>query len=142
MCTVTIVPLGQGSGFRMAVNRDESRARAEARGPEVRRFGDRSAILPIDPVAGGTGVAASAAGLALTLLNYYSVSPAGRSPAAGRTPGAKTARASRGLVIPALLGAGSLDEAVALARGIDPAPYPPYRLVATDGRGVVEVRHD
>jgi hypothetical protein len=84
--------------MRMVCNRDESRSRPAALPPQVREFGKQRAILPIDPVSGGTWIAASSAGLAMTLLNSY---PA---PAGPLAPGAtEELLESRGTIIPYLL---------------------------------------
>jgi len=71
VCTVTIVP--QPDGFRLACNRDESRRRSPALPPVERRYADRRALLPIDPISDGTWIAVNDAGLVLTLLNVYEV---------------------------------------------------------------------
>jgi hypothetical protein len=127
MCTVTVVP-GIGS-VRLAVNRDEQRSRPAALSPEVRYFGHRAAILPLDPVSAGTWVAVNDAGLALTLLN------------APGTPGAIPAR-SRGGIIPALLDSRTLAAAIDRALAINGAAYAPFRLVLVDGLEVGEVRSE
>src|SRR5690348_7977222 len=78
VCTLTIIPLGKRvrsdrgatpvSGIRLACNRDESRLRPPALPPELRQFGNRLAVLPIDPVSDGTWIAASDAGLVFVLM--------------------------------------------------------------------------
>ena len=132
MCTVTIVR--HGDGLRLACNRDEEVARPAARPPRSRRFGRRRAILPIDPRGGGTWIAASDAGLALALLNVTPDRGAASLRRARRIRRPRTI--SRGRIIPALLRSGSLDEAVAAARRIDPRRYLPFRLVIADRREV------
>lgn len=128
MCTVTVLPRADG-GFRVGVNRDESRRRPEARPPEVRDVaGGVRAILPIDPVSGGTWVAVNDAGLAMALLNV-NVRPAF---GAART-------ASRGLIIPALIDCRTAREAGDRARRLDPKGYQPFRLVMVDAAEVFEV---
>src|SRR5206468_9651830 len=110
MCTVTVIRLphdparagggrsapGWGGrprgGIRVASNRDELRSRAPGLAPEVRGFGSRRAMMPIDPVSGGTWIAVNDAGLAMTLLNANFAQPVLRrasgsgagKPAAGR----------------------------------------------------------
>jgi hypothetical protein len=127
MCTVTILP--GADRLRIAVNRDESNERTAARAPEVHRLGERPALMPLDPDSGGTWVAVSDTGLVLLLLN--------RNDAAdSRDP---RPRRSRGGIIPALLRGSSIGD-------IDPAVYPPFRLlvirdgaleeIVSDGRGL------
>jgi hypothetical protein len=122
VCTLTIFPASDG--FQLAMNRDELRSRPAALPPEIRSGGGRSWIMPVDPVGGGTWIAASDAGVAMALLNLHDVPWSGEAEPA--------ARMSRGTIIPHLIEAGDVEEAVRLARGIRPADYQPFRLVATD----------
>lgn len=127
MCTVTIVQAGANlaAGFRMACSRDERHGRAPANPPERRTFNNVKALLPIDPASDGTWVAVNEHGLALTLLNYnLTKPPTGRD-------------RSRGAVIPTLLSAASVEEALALAGPIERERMMPFRLVACDGRSVM-----
>jgi hypothetical protein len=126
VCTLTIIPTG--GGFRLAVNRDESRTRPAALPPQCRRFGGRTAVLPIDPVSDGTWVAVNDAGLALALLN---ANPGGDVP-----PGPK----SRGTIIPALLHYATLADALRRARQLPPADYAPFRLVLVQHGEVAALR--
>lgn len=135
MCTLTLIPLGDG--LRLAHSRDESRERPAALPPRlVRPTGGpvRRALMPIDPGSGGTWVAVTDAGLALAILN---VNP----PSLPQPAGADLPR-SRGLIIPALVGADDLDEAVWLACGLCPFDFRPFRLVLAMGREVAEVVWD
>jgi len=132
MCTLTILPY-QGGGFRMGCNRDESRQRPEALPPQLRRFGDRSAVMPIDSVSDGTWIAVNDAGLVMTLLNYY---PPG--PPIPKRPD----QASRGTIIPSLLNHASARSAATAASKLDPARYPPFRLLLGDFEEVIELQHD
>ena len=75
MCTLTILPLG-GASTRLAFNRDEQRTRPAALPPQVRQFGGRTALMPVDPVSDGTWLAVNDAGLVLALHN---VNPPGGS---------------------------------------------------------------
>ena len=109
MCTVTVVPGREA--IRLACNRDELRSRAAALPPQVRQFGPRRALLPVDPTSGGTWVAANDAGLAMTLLN---VNP-------GNGLGTSAARLSRGNIIPALLHADRPLAAAFSALALDAA---------------------
>jgi hypothetical protein len=64
VCTLTIVPLG-GGRTRLAFNRDEQRTRPAALPPQTRRYGGRTAVLPVDPVSDGTWIALSDVGLVM-----------------------------------------------------------------------------
>lgn len=132
MCTVTLLPVPGGA--RLACNRDESRTRPVALPPETRRFGRRQAVLPIDPVSGGTWVAINDAGLALTLLNV--------NPPRGANDTDYGSRRSRGTVIPRLLSSPTLEIAARRATMLDADDYAPFRLILTDAREVAEIVAD
>jgi Transport and Golgi organisation 2 len=131
MCTVTIIPLG--NGIRMACNRDESPLRPAALPPRLATFGRRRALLPIDPVSGGTWVAANDAGLVVTLLNFYAAPHDRNAPAPKR---------SRGTIIPSLLDAATLAEAFERSGAILAADFADFRLVLADRKAVAEVLLD
>ncbi len=128
MCTVTILPL-ERDGFRIACNRDEANHRPSALSPQYRRFGDRTAILPIDPVSDGTWIAVNNAGLAMVLLNRNATngSEIARSPAR-----------SRGTIITSLLHCDSLDDAKRSARELATESLAPFRLILVGQGEVVE----
>ncbi len=137
MCTVTIVPLidphGGRAGFRLAINRDESRMRPPALPPVVRRVGTHQAIFPLDPAGGGTWVAVNDAGLAFTLLN--------RNPADMRGvtfPG----RHSRGTIIPGLLDAADFTAVQPRIERLKPDDFAPFRLLVCDDNNCVEAVSD
>src|SRR5712691_10277431 len=90
MCTISFVPTARG--FRLAMNRDEKRARVAALPPAVVRLGDHRAIMPREP-AGGTWLAVDDAGLCRALINWHTIE---------REPPAKIV--SRGQIIPRLIG--------------------------------------
>jgi hypothetical protein len=131
MCTVTLIPTQDT--LRLACNRDELRSRPAALPPRIEQFGQRRAVLPIDPTSGGTWVAVNDAGLALTLLNVNANQ--GASPAA-------RALESRGRIIPALLHADTPLSAAFSALALDPSRYAPFRLVLVSRREGVEVQSD
>lgn len=131
MCTVTVVPVGEM--VRLACNRDELRWRPAALPPWVQHFGDRRAVLPIDPTSGGTWVAGNDAGLAMTLLNVNS------EKACATTP---VRPLSRGTIIPALLHCDTPLAAAFSALDLNPARFAPFRLVLVNRREVVEVHSD
>jgi len=70
MCTLTLIP--KGTGYLLAMNRDEQRSRPIALTPTWHRLGDRSALFPSEP-AGGTWIGINDAGASFALLNWYSV---------------------------------------------------------------------
>jgi Transport and Golgi organisation 2 len=137
MCTLTIIPCDvdsgprsrdgrQAAGVRMACNRDESRLRASALAPQLRRFAERQALMPVDPVSDGTWIAASDAPLAMALMNVYaepikSVEQLIES--------RLRAGASRGTIIPHALAADNVGEALKRARDLELAQFEPFRLV-------------
>lgn len=104
--------------WRVTFNRDEHRTRPPALSPHQHSYDDRVAVHPIDPLGGGTWIAVSSAGLVFALLNGYSD---GNS----RPRAAK----SRGLIIPALLSADTLDVAATRVQTIDPSEFLSFRLV-------------
>jgi hypothetical protein len=141
MCTMTVIPMldtersaatdraqPRQTGVRIAFNRDELRSRPSALPPQVRHFGRRRAILPIDPASGGTWIAASDAGLVLALLNLTEPGPPPRS-------GAR----SRGTIIPALLDVDSIDAVIAGAQDMPAHEFAPFRLIVVDGDCIVEL---
>jgi hypothetical protein len=138
MCTLSIVPLRSpsGIGVRLVCNRDESRLRPPAVPPELRHFAARRALLPIDPVGGGTWIATSDAPLALTLMNVYP-----RPLASGAIPLSARSRppTSRGTIIPQALEASTLGEVLARVQSLDLGQFEPFRLVITDLDQVAEV---
>ncbi|OUU90862.1 MAG: hypothetical protein CBC35_10660 [Planctomycetes bacterium TMED75] len=132
MCTLTILPRSPGEstqcGFRLVFSRDEQRTRASGTDPVVERTGVGHAILPRDPVGGGTWIATNDRGLAFALLN---VNPPEIE--SSTVPGL-----SRGILIPELLSCHSLD---AVRSGLEPLVAQvrrPFRLVVTDGDSVLE----
>ncbi len=132
MCTLSIVPL-RGDAVRVAFNRDESPARAPGLPPRVVPFGDRTAVLPLDPASGGTWLAVNDAGLVLALLNAHPISgPAVVRPAR-----------SRGEVIPALLHCACPATALAaLDQSLDYGDFAPFRLILLGCGVLADVRWD
>jgi hypothetical protein len=84
-------------------------------------------VLPIDPVSGGTWVAANSAGLALALLNVNRPGLGGGE-----------ARRSRGTILPELLACAGPDEARRRAELLRPEDFAPFRLVLAGAGLVVE----
>lgn len=134
MCTVTVVtPSDRPLRWRMACNRDELRTRAAAQPPVTKAWGNLRAIMPIDPTSGGTWAAVNDAGVAVTLLNVNR--PDIQANSGGQVK-------SRGLIVPAIVQSRSTREAANLAGAIDPAGYPPFRLVIVDDCDVVSLYSD
>ncbi|MFN7021098.1 MAG: NRDE family protein [Phycisphaerales bacterium] len=113
-------------GYRVVTNRDEQRDRTGAEPPRWRRLsaGGEAVVCPIDPMGGGTWVAATLGGLTLCLLNgnprpYPALPPAGRL-------------RSRGGIIPELLGLGEVSpaEAVDALADMDLEAFAPFTLLA------------
>jgi hypothetical protein len=128
MCTLTIIPVADARGARIACNRDESRLRPPALPPELKHLGPRRVLMPVDPLGGGTWIAATDAPLALVLMNVYT-RPIGSLPVA---PLRTTPAVSRGTIIPHVAQAANLDEALARASALDHAQFEPFRLVLVD----------
>jgi hypothetical protein len=135
MCTLTVV--SHAGRSRLVLSRDEQRSRSRALPPALRPVGGMVAAFPVDPDGGGTWIAAGERGPVLALINVNDRRP----PPAGPL-------ASRGSVIPALLGAGDLAETIERALTLDTRSMPPFRLalfagdelaVLLGGRGEVRV---
>jgi hypothetical protein len=124
MCTVTVVRAG--GVLRMACNRDERRERPQAHPPFITRAGALKLLTPQDPTGGGTWIAANSAGLVFTLLNAHS--PRGTT---GPVP-------SRGLVIPALADAATLEEVALRLEDVRPRERAPFRLLVAKRTDVAE----
>jgi hypothetical protein len=132
MCTLTVVPL-PGGRVRLAFNRDEQRTRPPGRPPARRRFGIREAVLPTDPVSGGTWLAVNDAGLTLAVLNANPPDTVRDVPP----------RRSRGEIIPALLVCATPAAALGdLERAVCYPDFAPFRLVLVGDGLVADVRWD
>ena len=130
MCTVSIVPLADG--FRVMCNRDEQRARPVALPPRWVDVGGAAAIMPTDPLGGGSWIAVTRTGLAIAMLNRLSAA----APAAGRP------LLSRGGIVTSLAPAADLDDCLAAIRRLHPARYRPFRIVAVHGKQIVAATSD
>ena len=130
MCTVTIVPAGDG--FRLGCNRDERRDRAAASPPALHGLPHRTAIFPVDPVGRGTWVGVNNAGLAAALLNRtIDVAPPVDSP-----------RRSRGLIVPDVLDCASLNDALEMAVALNANDFDRFRLVIVQQATVATLTSD
>lgn len=119
MCTVSIVP--DANGFRVISNRDERRDRASALQPTITTVGNRAAILPLDPVGGGSWIGVNDTGLVATVLNRYATPLPNRQPAR-----------SRGLIVRHALASDSLDAALQSLAMLDATEFQPFRLVLVE----------
>jgi hypothetical protein len=130
MCTVTV--LRGGDLLRVMCNRDERRQRPGAHPPFITIAGGQRVIAPQDPVGPGTWIAANSAGVVLAILN--------ESRAADGQPlqNHRDALRSRGLVIPALVDAVSLEDVAFRMEDIAPAAFAPFRLIVADHVEVAE----
>jgi uncharacterized protein with NRDE domain len=120
--------------WRVSFNRDERRTRPPALPPQQHIYDNRAAVYPLDPLGGGTWIAVSSAGLVFALLNGYSDGDA--------RPQAAPAAKSRGLIIPALLSADTLDAATTRVQAIDPSAFLSFRLVIVADHGALEAVSD
>lgn len=132
MCTLTIIPWK--TGFRLVTNRDESRRRAPARLPREVSVGGVGAVWPTDPLGGGTWVAVSERGLALSVLNL--------NPRPARELERRPDDESRGLLIPSLIASESAERAMEELGTLNLARYMPFTLVAADGERLLSARWD
>jgi hypothetical protein len=70
MCTVTFI--AQPNGYRLGMNRDESRTRAKGVPPKRESVDGRIVLAPAEP-SGGMWIALNDSGASLALINWYSV---------------------------------------------------------------------
>jgi hypothetical protein len=127
MCTISIIPFGRNA-YSVGFCRDELRSRGREHPPEIVELGARRAVHPTDADAGGSWLAANDAGLVIAVLNRNEPG----------LPDRGALGASRGSLVLALAAAGTLDDAESQLAASAPKVERPYRLVATDGRGVLE----
>src|SRR5215472_7523492 len=115
MCTVSFLPTG--SGFALAMNRDEKKTRVEGEQPRQRRVGLSLALHPAEP-GGGTWIGINHGGVALALINWHA------------RPLNENADVSRGIVVPHLLSGENLARMVRLFASLPLARINPFRLIA------------
>lgn len=147
MCTVTAVPRSllarvtrdEPLLLRLACNRDERLTRAAGLPPAMWWAGARGVVMPIDAESGGTWIAVNDTGVVFATLNAT-------SPAAEQTirsewrsvPRMPATALSRGLIIPALVSAATVSEALARAQQLEADRYRPFRLLLFDRYQLVE----
>jgi len=115
MCTVSWVQ--QPAGYHLLSNRDEKRTRGVAFAPRVGRRAGVRYLAPMDADYGGTWLAVNEWGLSICLLNGTAAAPESR------------AAQSRGLLIPELIWARSVDDAGFLLRQCDLSSFAPFTVV-------------
>lgn len=139
MCTLSIIPVGQG--FRVVVNRDEAVTRPLALPPAWRDLGPGvRAIWPTDPQGGGTWVGASTRGMVAALLNATASDSSDEGMQAPPAPPARPL--SRGGIVPVLLSSAGPREALALLAGMPLDRYPAFRVVLASVGGAGGVGGD
>jgi hypothetical protein len=116
MCTVSFMPTR--SGFMLAMNRDEQKARPRALPPRRHLTGSREALYPLEP-SGGTWVGVNDAGISLALINWYAKPQRDR-----------TLCVSRGIVIPHLLAADDIADVGIFFSDLPLTRINPFRLIA------------
>jgi hypothetical protein len=130
MCTVTLI--ARRHGYALGMNRDEKRVRVAGLPPARRTLEGRTVLYPSEP-EGGTWIGVNDAGIALALINWYSVNVRAPAPAVSRGE----------VVLSALLGtsAAAVDAAVQ-ARPLSRTN--PFRLIGVfpKAKEVVEWRWD
>lgn len=130
MCTVTFMP--RRTGYCLAMNRDEKRARPQGLPPAQRIIGGHFVVYPSEP-GGGTWIALNDSGACLALINWYSV--------AGRV---KRGSLSRGKVILSVGAASTWNFVDAGLKGIPLRRVNPFRLIVVfpASRQIIEWRWD
>jgi hypothetical protein len=128
MCSVSLLP--RDDGFVLAMNRDESLSRVSALPPEVLGRDGLSMLCPRE-LSGGTWIGVNSAGMAFSLINWYS-----QPDCAFGNP------VSRGQVVRALLSARSQAAAASLLRELPLQRMNPFRLmvVSSSERSLTEWR--
>jgi hypothetical protein len=116
MCTLTFLP--NKDGYLLAMNRDELRERVAANPPSLRQIDSSVALYPWE-TSGGTWIAANARGDLFALMNANAPDAQALSPK----------RASRGEIIPALLGEHSLNDVERQLAEIPLSEMHPFRLL-------------
>jgi len=128
MCTVSIV--WHAGGVRLVSNRDERRTRARASVPRVHEVGSQRVVYPTDPEGGGTWVGVNSDGLIAALLNRTDSSSAATSAATCRRI------ESRGAVVPHVLAAATMHQALDRVRDLAGEPFAPFRLALVRHRAL------
>jgi len=115
MCTVTFMP--RRTGYCLAMNRDERRARAKGQPPAIRQINGSQVLYPSEPT-GGTWIALKDKGVAFALINWYSANAKAEGTAV-----------SRGVIIPRLCSAESVALANTEIVSLPLTRINPFRLI-------------
>ncbi len=115
MCTVTW-QLTQ-TGYSVYFNRDERKGRCLALPAQEKNQQGVKAIMPIDPVGGGSWISVNELGLSLCLLNYYQGTSSCANPI------------SRGQLLAELSSCVSLAELATRLNQLDLQQYAPFTLL-------------
>ncbi len=137
MCTLTIISTGEADsrGVRIVCNRDESRLRPAAKPPELRTCDKRQALMPVDPLSDGTWIGVSDAGVAAVLMNVYIAQTEKEIEILPRT----RPLISRGTIIPHVLAASDLADAIERFKTLNPRDFEPFRLILVDRTHWLEI---
>lgn len=119
MCTVTFFP-DDGNGYKIAMNRDESRQRAPALPPETGFQNGVRFIRPIDGDEKGTWIGINEYKLGFCLINWFQ--------AYLQDNGSDNYR-TRGEIIPTLMPFSNLSDCHARLSQLDLIRYRPFRLL-------------
>jgi hypothetical protein len=115
MCTVTLIP--RRTGYRLAMNRDERLSRVAGLPPKPYYLHGCSAIFPSEP-NGGTWIALNEHGIALSLINWYSIPSKSRL-----SPN------SRGEVVRRTCQARTFEQVAAILHDLPLLQMNPFRLI-------------
>lgn len=137
MCTLTVISTGPPGNRRVRIqcNRDESRLRPGARPPEQRTYGNRRALMPVDPLSEGTWIGVSDAGVAAVLMNVYIAQAEKEIEILPRS----RPLVSRGTIIPHVLAASDLADAIDRFRKLNVRDFEPFRLLLADRTHWLEI---
>lgn len=128
MCTITFMPRRQG--YRLGMNRDEKRSRAQGLAPTLREIHGCRVLYPSEPT-GGTWIALNERGISFALINWYSVAA-----------GVDIQPVSRGVIIPSICAAASVQSVDAGLIELPLDRINPFRLIGVfpGSRQVMEWR--
>ncbi len=123
MCTVSW--LHHDAGYHLLCNRDEKKNRLEARGPQLGLRSSVSFLSPTDRNHGGTWIAVNEHAVAFCLLNGVGPNPAQPT--------------SRGLIIPQLVDADSVDQVWLKIARMNLDTFAPFTLVTIEPQSQASV---
>src|SRR5271166_4355031 len=118
MCTASWI--FDDSGYRLFFNRDEKLTRKRAMPPGFAAQNGVRFLAPVDGDFGGTWIATNEFGVSVCLLNGANLTA---------STGVKR---SRGLLIPELISAPSVEAICGRVRGVDFALFAPFTIAALE----------